>query len=285
MKAAPDSVFAAMACLTGFGETLASSDTVKALVNRLAGDIIGAFPGLEKTLYSVVLLNVCLSVYEAGQVPVDNRKQILVLKQMTSWTDSPDEMASSLAAETCRGIHTIFPGVKSVYGPYWEQAVDYCLFLWKRAPRDEDDARLPYVYASLKLILALIGATDANEDLTDVLAERAEGISKHLIELLKIPPQKITQPSHIVDALLCRAVDNVPLEHVGDISDLFGLIASDSKNVQTAAFGLLHRALPAAQEKLSVDVLLGDKGETCSLVPCLFLGMVFADSCRRTSAR
>ncbi|KAK3352212.1 hypothetical protein B0T25DRAFT_500101 [Lasiosphaeria hispida] len=259
MKVAPDTVFVANAFIVGFSEILASSQTVNILCNRLVSNMIGAFPGLEKTLCSVVLLNACMSVYEPGQVPVDNRKQVMALKQMTSWTDTPDEMIAGLAAETCKGLHRLFPNVKGVYGPYWEQTVDYCITLWKNAADDTLDARLPYVHSSLKLMAALESATDASEDLTEALEDRAEAKSEALISLLKIPREKITQPCQIVDALLSRAVDKIPLEHIADTPDLYGLIASDSRDIQTAAFGILHRVLPAAQEALAVDVLLEGK--------------------------
>ncbi|KAK0643798.1 hypothetical protein B0T16DRAFT_355478 [Cercophora newfieldiana] len=263
MKLAPrGAIFSTIAFLVGLGETLSSSETVKTLCNRLASEMIGAMPGVERTLHSIVLLNICLSVYEAGEAPVDARKQTLALKQMTSWMDTPDEMSSSLASEACKGVLRVLPTVKGVYGPYWEQAINYCILLWTdRAAKEPSRTRLPYVYASLKLIAALMGATDdddASDDLAEAVAQSSQDISKGLIELLKVHSE-VSQSSQIVESLLCRMLERVPLSHIGDLSDLYGLVAADSREVQTAAFGLLHRALPAAQEKLSVDLLLEKK--------------------------
>ncbi|KAK3391308.1 hypothetical protein B0H63DRAFT_467712 [Podospora didyma] len=259
MKATPKTIFVATAFVTGFGQTLASSKVVTALTMRLVSEMFGASPGFERTFYSVVLLSACMSVYEAGEVPVENRKQVVALKQMTQWTDTPGQMSNELAAETCKVIHRLFPNVKDIYGPYWEQTVDYCLYLWKKATKDPVDVRLPYIHSSLKLMSTLEASTDANEDLVEILVERSKAKSDALLGLLKIPREKDTQPCQIVDEVLCRAVDKIPLEHLDDLSDLYGLVASDSRAIQGAAFGLLHRALPVVQEKLSVDVLLEKK--------------------------
>ncbi|KAK5654521.1 hypothetical protein OQA88_7150 [Cercophora sp. LCS_1] len=258
LKATPDTLMGAVGCLVGFGEILASSDAVKMLCNRLVSEIIGALPGLEKTLHFTVLFNIAAGVYESGQLPVDNRKQTLALRQFTSWTDSPDEVSPQLAAEACKGIQRVLPTVKDIYGPYWQQTVDYCLFLWQKARTDVPANRLPYVHASLKLIWALIDtAEDASDDLMDVLKEKAIDTSEALIDLLKCPVV-LTQPGQIVDALLSRIIEKGAAE-ASKLEDLYGLVASPSRDIQKAAFGILHQALPKASEKLSVDALLGDR--------------------------
>ncbi|KAK1749513.1 hypothetical protein QBC47DRAFT_151355 [Echria macrotheca] len=259
MKASTETAFATAACLVGFGEALVSSDSVKTLCNRLMSEMIGAFPGLEKTLYSVVIQNICFSVYEAGQIPVDIRRQTLALKQMTSWTDTPGEVSSGLATEICKGITRILPSVRGVYGPYWEQALEYCILLWtEKAKEDAPADRLPYIHASLKLVAALQEAEDSSEDLEDALKQYSEKITLGLVELLKLPPD-LTQPGQIVSSFLGRMVSKSPVQHISNLADIYGLVASDSREIQTAAFGILHRTLPAAQEKLAVDVLLDNK--------------------------
>ncbi|KAK3687829.1 hypothetical protein B0T22DRAFT_139852 [Podospora appendiculata] len=256
MRATPQTIFAAIAFITGLGEALVSSKAITILITRLMSEVVGALPSQDKTLYSLVLLNTCMSVFETDNLPVENRKQIMALKTMTSWTDTPDEMSTELAAETCKAVYRMFPGVKQVYGPYWEQIIEYCGFLWSGAAQYSADERLPYIYFSLKLMLVLEAATDANDDLVEALAEHSDSTSKALIGLLKLPRDADTEPCQIVDELLCRVVDKIPLEHLKDLSELYGLVASDSRAIQTAAFGFLHRALPAAQQQIGVEVLL-----------------------------
>ena len=199
MRAGPNTIFAATAFLVGFGEALASSEHVKTLCNRLFSDLIGAFPGLEKTLHWVVLMNACLAVYEPGQAPVDIRRQTLTLKQMTSWTDTPDEMSSGLAAEACKANGKILPSVQNVYGPYWQQIMDYCILLWtQKATQDSPEA---YLHSTLKLIWDLHDANDASDDLTEAVAQGFEDASKALVGLLSIPAV-LSSPGQIVNSLM-----------------------------------------------------------------------------------
>src|SRR3954471_19845754 len=91
-----------------------------------------------------------------------------------------------------------------------------------------------------------------------------------MIGLLKLQSGS-SELSQIVESLLGRMLERVPLSHITDLSDLYGSVAAESREIQVAAFGLLHRALPAAQEQLSVDVLLEKNGKThfLSRVPYL----------------
>ena len=260
-KAAPTTVLGAVALITGFGESLASSKAVTRLCNGLVSDITGAFPTSQTTLMAMVLLNTCLSVYELGELPVENRRQIFAVRQITTWMDTPDEVDNRLATEVCRALYRLFPNIKTVYGPYWEQTVEYCISLWNRASHDPLDARLPYLQSSFKLFSELVSMADANDDLEDALSTHAEEKSLALIEVLKIPQDTSTRPSQIVDALLSRMTGKIPLDHIKDLSDLYGLVASESREIQTAAFNLLRRALPASQEQLSLDVLLDNQSK------------------------
>ena len=260
MRATPRTALAAITFITGFGELLATSKAVSNLCTRLMSELVGMLPGLEKTLHSVVLLNASMSVYESGKLPVENRKQAMALKQLTSWTDTPEEMSPRLAAETCKAIYRMLPGVAHLYGPYWEQAIAFCISLWDRAAQDPPDVSLPYIYHSLKLYSALNAVEDGSDDLTEAVSELALYASQGLLELLKLPRRGNTQASQIVDELLSRIVDKIPLHHVEDLSELYGLVASDSKAIQTAAFNFLHKALPVLQEKIVVDTLLDKTG-------------------------
>lgn len=262
MRVAPDTMFVTSAFLAGFGDTLASSKLVTTLCTRLISEIPGFPPGSPRTLASLVLLNLCLDVYESGQVPVETRKQVLALQQITRWADTPQEMGYQLAAETCKAIARLLPGVKDTYGPYWEKIVVYCIRLWKRAADDKVNQRLPYIYASLKLMQALHAEHDANDDLEEALASHGEEESAALITLLGLPSEgSATLPSQLVDAVLGRAVSKIPHAHLADLGEIYVSVASESRDIQRAAFGLLHQALPAAQEEINVAVVMDKKGK------------------------
>lgn len=260
MKATPTTTLPAVAVLTGYGEILGSSKTVSNLLNRLVSDIAGAALHAEKTALSLVLINACMPLFELGQLPVAKNRLVFAVKQITSWFgQGPEDVGVVVSAESCRALHRLLPCISEVYGPYWEQTIDFCLALWAHASRDDAEQRLPYIYASVKLLSALHTLNEPNDDLVDALQSQSDSIYHGLLDLLKLPGSSNSQPQEMVDALLCREAAKIPLDHLKDTTDIYGLVASESREIQTAGFNLLHRTLPAAQEQISLDVLLEKK--------------------------
>ncbi|KAH8758296.1 hypothetical protein F5883DRAFT_565894 [Diaporthe sp. PMI_573] len=261
MKATSSTVFPATALLTGYGEALANSKLVSNLLNRLVSDVAGASPQSDKTILTLVLLNACMPIYELGQLPVANNRLVFAVKQIASWAGQPvEDLSVGIVTETCRALQRLLPCIREVYGPYWEQTIEFCLSLWKRAGRRSLEKHLPYIHASVKLMSGLSAIEDPNDDLVDALDTHAEPRNHALLELLKLPrPEVTSQPGAMVDALLCREAEKIPLDHLKDLADVYGLVASSSRDIQSAGFNLLHRALPAAQEELSLDVLVEKK--------------------------
>ncbi|KAK3294224.1 uncharacterized protein B0H64DRAFT_182239 [Chaetomium fimeti] len=262
MRAAPNTTLLTAAFLTGFGELLASSKATATLCVRLISEMPG-FPGFSdrspRALPSLVLLNLCLDVYE-GEVPVETRKQVLALQQFTKWTTVPAELGYQPAAEICKAIARILPGTKDTYGSYWDQAIKYCIWLWNRATEDPAVERLPYLYASLKLMQALRTVEEPNDDLEEALASHKEAATASLIELLGLPHESTAnQPNQLVDSLLARTVSKIPDVRLEDLDDIYESVASESREIQRAAFGLLHKALPAAQEDINLAVVIDKK--------------------------
>lgn len=282
LKAKPETVFSAVAFITGFGEALTSSKAVKLLCNRLISDVAGAAPTGPNTLLTMVLLNACLSVYEAGELPVESRRQIFAVRQITSWTEIPSELDISLVAEVCKALNRLFPNVGSVYGPYWEQAIKFCISLWQGAGENPTSSNLPCLHASLKLWVTLESLKGENDDLDDALAAHAEAASLALIHLLQNRSDVCNPMSEIVDALLCRRIAKIPMDHVKDLADLYGLVASESREIQTAAFSILSKAITAAQSQISIDVLLEKRGKS---VPPIDITMTMLTSDRCETAR
>ncbi|RYP01600.1 hypothetical protein DL764_006166 [Monosporascus ibericus] len=258
LKPSPSTVLPAVAILSGLGQAVSSSKAVNNLCNRLVSDVTGAKLN-EETLITLVLLNACMQIYDIGELPVANNRLVFAVKQLTSWLETPEELDCRFAAEVCRALQRLLPCIKDVYGFYWELTVDFCIYLWTKKTIQVLQCRLPEIHASLRLMTILQSLEDPNDDLVDILQSTAEKRSAALIELLKLPRENETQALNIVDGIICRQAEKLPLDHIKDISDLYGLVASDSRAIQTAAFTVLHKALPAAQEQLSVDILLDKK--------------------------
>ncbi|PNP43148.1 hypothetical protein TGAMA5MH_05082 [Trichoderma gamsii] len=259
-KAAPETALLAAAMLSGLGETLETSKLASTFLNRLVSDIAGASASGDKTMITLVLLNLSAQVYESGQLPVASNRIVFAVKQITSWLENEESLSAPLSAEICRVLNQLLPCMSDVFGSYWEKAIDFSLDLWDRAVEYPLPDALPFIHSSLKLIKTLKSMEDPNDDLQDALRESASKRSKSLIGLLKLPRGASSQPLEIVDAVLCREVEKVSIKSIKDVSDIYELVASESQDIQTAAFDILHRAIPAIQEQRSIDTVL-DKTE------------------------
>jgi hypothetical protein len=115
---------------------------------------------------------------------------------------------------------------------------------------------------SLKLYTILRCLEDANDDLEDSLRQLGYQISNGLVHLLQLRRLKDSLPQTYTDDLLARETTKIPLDHVkNNLSEIYPLVASDYRMVQSAAFDILHRALPEAQQQLSIDVILEKRGK------------------------
>ncbi|KAI0193432.1 hypothetical protein F4808DRAFT_442159 [Astrocystis sublimbata] len=255
-KSSASTAFTAAAVLAGFAETLSASKTINNFCNRLVSDIAGSKLGDDKSLITLNLFHICALVYDAGELPVANNRLVFAVKQITSWLDTPEEFSQAFATEACHCLSRLLPCIKDVYGTYWEKAVDFCVYLLTKSPVQPIDHRLPEIHASLGLLRTLERLEEPNDDLVDVLDSSSEKRSAALIDLLKLPRENHTLPLDIVDIIVCHDVEKLPLQQYDDLTELYGLVASEFRFIQTAAFTILDKALPAAQEKLSVDVLL-----------------------------
>lgn len=259
-KVSPETALSLVAILKGYGEILTSSKTVTNLLNRLISDIAGAKPKTEETLLSLIVLNACMPIFELGELPVANNRLVFAVKQITSWfEESPDEVDVAISTESFRALQWLLPCIREVYGPYWERTIEYCLALWADAVEDDEERRLPYIYTSVKLLSSMKAIDEPNDDLVEAVQSHAEAVDYGLVDLLRIPVTGVSQPQKIVCELLCRESSKIPVGHFKDLSEIYGLVASESKEIQTAGFLIIDRVLPAAQEQISFDVLLEKK--------------------------
>ncbi|KAK6596634.1 RING zinc finger [Botrytis cinerea] len=240
LKSSTSNIFGAVAILTGLHETLSSSQL--------------------ETLGRLVLLNATLSVYDNDDLPVAQNRLVFAVKQILSWTPEISDTNYQLSSESCLALQKLLPAIKSVYGSYWEKTLEFCIKIWESMENeDHQDQKLPMMGMALKLFSNLQSLQDANDDLEDARAQYGETASHCLIKLTKLPRSKSTQPIEFVDNILSRLVINIPSSHINDISEFYPLVASENRMVQSAAFSVLHRAIPAEQAEISVNVLLEKK--------------------------
>jgi hypothetical protein len=261
LKSSTRNIFGAVSLLAGLQENLGTSQVVNNLCNRLISDVAGASVQSEKTLGLLVLLNATLSVYDVGDLPVAQNRLVFAVKQILSWSDTVANN-SRLASEMFRALHRLLPAIKGVYGTYWETALGFCISTWDSNESGTlSDESIPVIGMSLKLYTILRTLEDANDDLEDSLRQLSYQISHGMINLLQLRRLKESLPLTYTDDLLAREVTKMPLDHVkDDLAELYPLVASDYRMVQSAAFDILRRALPEAQQQISVDVVLEKRG-------------------------
>lgn len=257
----------ATAVIYGLKDVLSSSKIVNNLCNRLISEVSGAQSTSEKTLGTLVYLNACLDIYESDDLPAAQTRLVFAVKQIVSWMIAPSSLTSGVASEACRSLLSIFPSIEGVYGSHWQTALDFCVYLWTdRVGIESFDERLSAIYSSMKLrnLLEklLHGSEDKNDDLEEALITRAPQLHEGLVQLLRLPRERETQPCRIVDELLCRELTKLPIAEIKEPFELYPLIASDFRSIQSAAFDLLHRLALTSAEEISVQVLLDKIGKS-----------------------
>ncbi|PHH87369.1 hypothetical protein CDD83_8967 [Cordyceps sp. RAO-2017] len=256
LSVSPQTVLPAAGLIAGFGETLQSSRAASNFCNRLVSDVAGTSPEKDRSKMTLVLLTLCAQIYETGELPVASNRVVFAVKQITSWTEDLERLDADFCAEICRVLGRLLPCMKDVYGSYWERTMQFCVGLWERAGRHVLSEALPFLHSSLTLLKALEAIQDPNDDLEDALKDVDTAKCNGLLELMRLPREGASQPMEVVDGLLCREVEKIPMARLPDSTDLFPLMASPSRDVQTAAFNLLHKMIPAQQEEQSINAIL-----------------------------
>jgi hypothetical protein len=254
--------FGMAAILIGLETNASSSKLINNYCNRLVSDVAGASATSEKTFSLLVKLNAVLSVYQEDEIPVASNRLIFAVKQILSWTPDLATKNRYQTSESCRALQVLLPSIKDVYGTYWESSLSLCTSIWESSSNgDLSEEDIPMIGMSLKLYSILRKLEDANDDLQEALAEQSQVMFTALVNLLKLRRQKEHQPLDFVDTLLLRELRDIPAEMVENADELYALLASENRNLQSAAYDLLHRALPQSQQQKSVDVLLEGKGQ------------------------
>jgi E3 ubiquitin-protein ligase listerin len=258
MNSTTPNIFGVSAILIGFGDCLRPHKAINTLCNRLVSDIAVASPNGE-TLQKLVLLNSCLAIYtkDEAQIPVAQIRLISVVKQILSWSEALATTHVELGSEACHALHLLLPAIKDVYGSYWQDALNLSAAIWSADGLVcLSDVQLPAVGMSLKLVSILQSLADANDDLADALVQSNTAISSGMINLLKLGRLKDNLPLQFVDNLLIRQVAKIDTASISDSSGLYGLVWSDFRIVQSAAFDVLQKVLVKAQDQISLEAAL-----------------------------
>jgi hypothetical protein len=266
--------------LTALQENLGTSKIVKFQCNKCISDILREAPTLSG-LRALVNLNALLAVYDEDSFAPIQSRVVFAVKHILSWTEDTvtgdaqsgpksledlvhgdPEYAAEICSEACRALQKLLPLISNIYGTYWEKTLAFCVSIWEsNESGDLSNKLIPMIGMSLKLYSVLLYMRDKNDDLVDVLKDYSERVAHGLTSLLKLRRSKENQPLEFVDTLLLRLVAYTTSSHFKDLTEFYPLVASDFRLVQSSAYDVLHRALPLAQQEISINVLLENKGK------------------------
>ena len=74
--------------------------------------------------------------------------------------------------------------------------------------------------------------------------------------------------------MIARQLSDIDVTNVGDFDSVYPLLGTQSRSIQKAAFDILHRYIPTAQEQISVDVALSAEAASSLQLPPEILSLI-----------
>lgn len=257
------------AAIAGFRQSLAGSQGLSRYCNELVADLtdLDIDANAQRGFEQLALFNVILTTQEDGIAVVAKQRRIFLVKRLLSWLQASPSLAAQ--AEICKALSPSFEGISDMYGEHWEQVISYLVGFWTYSANgspiaDSEDA-VTMMNASLRLLQTLrrlSKSEEPNDDLSDALNEKQDAIHTALVALLLAACQandERHQPLQLTHELLARQLSGIPYKSMKDVDELYPLLYAPSRAVMQAAFDLLHRQIPAAQEQISFDAALDNK--------------------------
>ncbi|KAL2855908.1 hypothetical protein BJY01DRAFT_196425 [Aspergillus pseudoustus] len=233
---------------------------------RICNEFVADSTGLkveDKTingLRKLVLLNLLLSEEEDRNpmTSMPTQRLIFFVKHMIQCLQS-EEISLSLKAEIFGALSLALPNVKDLYGSHWEDCLDILGSTWRNI--GGADSALPALNSSYQLyscLESIVKDEDSNDDVKDAWAERKKALLNDMISTLWKFDSSTTfyLPRDLTVDKLCHLIKTLPVENLENVGKVFPLLTAHSLVLQHAAYTLLHRYIPTAQEQLSFDVAL-----------------------------
>lgn len=233
-----------------------SSPALIKLLNELVADIAGRdLEGdLQISLQKIVMLNMVLQVEGMPLEELPKHRLVFFVQHVSAALHS--SIDGNIKSELMKILATFLPLIQDIFGEFWENilnAIPQAL--------GSEDSKLPLVHASLRLcsVLLKLVTSHANEDFQESWVDAKPRIAANLLSMLRAHADASdisNQPLKIVNSLLARQVsafaDTMQLE----LEDMYPIMASESTTLQRSAFEILHKAIPLAQEQVSLEAAL-----------------------------
>lgn len=259
-----------MCCIVGYQQPLSGTQTLTRYCNELVAELtdVNMEEKQLEALEQLTFLNVLLRTQEDLVAAIAKQRIIFLVKRLMPWLES--NVSITVKSEVFKALAELLPGIADMYGEHWEQAlscvIDSCRSVANDAEtRTIDEANVLTTYTSLRLLATLkklAKSDEANDDLVEALDDKRDNIHDVLMALLVSAngiSDETHQPLMITHELLARQIASLPYKALKDVDDLYPLLYASSRSIQHAAFDLLHKHIPAAQEQVSFDAALDNK--------------------------
>lgn len=259
------------AVLLASSPLIQGSAQINKLQNELLNDLTGALSSKDRRGIArlAVLLTIIYDLTEQDDRPLPVSRIVLLLREIFKYCDPGHAEADPIVKfQLIRILSRLSKLTGDGPGGSWEQKTQLLCDTWRGVL---DEARMgrpfsfmfdvPLLFATLELYDELHMLSTDNEELHDVLKKAQREAKPSLMRMflvLNSAPVPHTLPISHTISHLSRATRNLDRISPADYNQLIPLITSHSASVSTAAFVVLHRCIPAAQEQQSIDVALGD---------------------------
>ena len=247
------SMFASMRISTGSEDPLQQCNQLMSVLTGLSEDTFVSEP--EKVLRDLVASNKLLGYDLAMLGRIPQRRRVLLMQNMVANLGS-DGVTQPVIAETLKLIMALIPGLIEIYGEFWETLLDLIL-----GHLNASASSLPTLHVSLRLCATIrfLLKEGATEDLQEAWDERQSRLGQSLFGLMKSQsalPDANHQPRKMVNDLLTRQVAASEKAMPHSVDDVLPVMSSETVSIQRAAYQILHRNIPRAQEAISIEAVL-----------------------------
>ena len=251
-----DSILYTMAVLT----SVERSKEMTKYANELLADLTGFdfYKDISRGWKFLLYFNAITDKEESIVTNIPKPRLVFFVKALVKPLSNMP--SAPVRTEILRALVTVLPCIKDTYEDFWENILELLPTIWS-CPESGSDENIPLIYTSLRLLATLrkLKNQGSNDDLEESWRDNEGRISDNLVHLMRElqgTSDENHQPRAMMNELLSRHIVGLPPKMVSDASDLYQVIASESRALQQAAYSTLHDHIPKEQEQKSLDKAL-----------------------------
>lgn len=235
-------------------QTSSRSKIANNLVAELARYDFAAHP--TNGLYLITMLNNMMASVAFDDSAFSQQHRLVLFVKHAVATISTSANSHALDSEIFQALLKTAPLVLDIFDNFWTDLIDRLVeFLSTPGIGCET---LAAVLRLLGLLGTLSQGEETNDDLKESWADKQPELASTLLQLLQSQaqlPDDEHQARRIVNTILSRQISSLSVADI-EPGSFFPVLTSRSFDLQNSAFKVLHRSIPTAQEKLTMEAAL-----------------------------